>query len=148
MNQRRSQHNHHRRTGRNRARTRRNAARRDRAVARLVPRAGRALLFRGANSGPGRLASPLPGRNDPQSIGPRSERLRRGLTRRGIIAPAAALAAALSPSSASASVSSHLCETTARAAISFAVGQSGAPAAALAREVLRSMMLHKFKLAR
>ena len=75
------------------------------------------------------------------------EKLRRGLTRRGIILPAASLAAALSPGSAPASVSSHLCETTARAAFSFAVGQSSAPLAAdLAREVLRSMMLHKFKL--
>ena len=74
------------------------------------------------------------------------DKLRRGLTRRGIIMPAAALAAALSPGSASASVSSHLCETTARAAISFAVGQSAAPlAAALAQEVLRSMILHKLK---
>ncbi len=76
------------------------------------------------------------------------ERLGRGLTRRGIIMPAAALAVALSPGSASASVSSHLCETTARAAISFAAGQAAAPMAAdLAREVLRSMMLHRFKLA-
>ena len=74
------------------------------------------------------------------------EKLRRGLTRRGIIMPAAACAAALSPGSASASVSSHLCEKTARAAISFAANQTTAPmAAALAREVLRSMILHKLK---
>ena len=67
--------------------------------------------------------------------------------RRGIIMPVAALSAALSPSSASASASSQLCETTARAAISFGAGQTAAPLAAiLAREVLRSMMVNKFKL--
>ena len=56
------------------------------------------------------------------------EKLRRALTRRGVVLPAAALAAALAPRSASASVSSHLCETTTRAAIQFAAGQSAAPA--------------------
>ncbi len=69
------------------------------------------------------------------------EKLRRALTRRGVI-PAAALSALLSPRSVSASVSSHLCETTARAAIQFAAGQFAAP---LALEVLRSMLFHKLK---
>ena len=55
------------------------------------------------------------------------EKLRRGLTRRGVVLPAAALAAALAPRSASASVSPHLCETTAHAAIQFAAGHSAAP---------------------
>jgi RNA polymerase sigma factor (sigma-70 family) len=75
------------------------------------------------------------------------DRLRRGLTRRGIVMPAATVAAALAAGSASASVSSQLCETTARAAIQFAAGQSAAPlAAALAQEVLRAMLSQKVKL--
>ncbi len=75
------------------------------------------------------------------------EKLRRALTRRGIILPAATLAAALSTRSASASVSPHLCETTARAAIEFAAGQSAAPlATAVARQLLRSTLFHKAKL--
>ncbi len=75
------------------------------------------------------------------------EKLRQGLTRRGVVLPAATLAAALSTRTASASVSSHLCEITTRAAIQFAAGQSAAPlaAAALAQEVLRSMLANKLK---
>ncbi len=74
------------------------------------------------------------------------DNLRRALTRRGVILPAAALAAALAPRSASASITSHLCETTAHAATQFAVGQSAAPlASALALEVLKSMLFHKLK---
>jgi RNA polymerase sigma factor (sigma-70 family) len=73
-------------------------------------------------------------------------RLRRGLIRRGVGLPATVLAAALSSRWASASVSSHLCEATTRAAIQFAGGQAVAPLAApLAREVLRSMFVHKLK---
>ena len=45
------------------------------------------------------------------------DKLRRGLTRRGVVLPAAALAAALAPRSASASISSPLCDITTRAAI-------------------------------
>ncbi len=75
------------------------------------------------------------------------EKLRQGLTRRGVVLSAATLAAALSTRTASASVSSHLCEITTRAAIQFAAGQSAAPlAAALAQEVLRSMLANKLKL--
>jgi hypothetical protein len=76
------------------------------------------------------------------------EKLRRGLTRRGVALPAIALAAAFSPGSASASPSPQLCETTARAAIQFAAGQSAAPlaAAALALEVLQAMFVHKLKI--
>ena len=55
------------------------------------------------------------------------DRLRRGLTRRGVALPAAALAMALAPAVARASVSSSLCETTTRAAIGFAAGQAAAP---------------------
>src|SRR5207248_2374226 len=60
-------------------------------------------------------------------------------------------AAALAPRSASASVSSLLCDATARAAIRFAAhhaagGALSAPVAALAREVLLSMLLHKLRL--
>ena len=75
------------------------------------------------------------------------EKLRRALTRRGIILPAATLAAALSARSASASVPSLLCEATARAAVNFTSGQSAAPlAAAVARQLLRSALLQKVKL--
>jgi len=75
------------------------------------------------------------------------ERLRRGLVRRGIALSGTALAAALAPKSASASISPILCDATTRAALQFAarhaagVGLS-ASAAALAREVLRTMLLH------
>ena len=77
----------------------------------------------------------------------RRERLRRCLLRRGIGLPATALAAALAARNASASVSSHLCETTARSAVQFAAGQSAAPVAvAIAQEVLRTMLFHKLRL--
>lgn len=75
------------------------------------------------------------------------ERLRRCLLRRGIGLPATALAAALAARNASASVSSHLCETTAHSAVQFAAGQSAAPVAvAIAQEVLRTMLFHKLRL--
>ncbi len=74
------------------------------------------------------------------------DKLRDGLTRRGVVLPAAVLAAALAPRSASASVSSPLCDITTRAAIEFAAGQAVSPSAtALAQEVLRSMLIHKLK---
>ena len=76
------------------------------------------------------------------------EKLRRTLTRRGVVLPAAAFSAFFSLRSASASISPHLCETTARTAIQFAAGHSAAPfAEAVAHEVLRSTLLHKLKLA-
>ncbi len=75
------------------------------------------------------------------------EKLKRALTRRGIILPAATLAAALSTRSSVASVSGHLCETTAHAAIEFAAGRCAAPlATAVARELLRCTLLQKAKL--
>ncbi len=75
------------------------------------------------------------------------DRLRRGLTRRGMVLPAAGLAAVFNPQPASARISSLLCETTTRAAIHFAAGQAaGEAASALAREVLRSMLFHKLRI--
>jgi RNA polymerase sigma factor (sigma-70 family) len=75
------------------------------------------------------------------------EKLKRALIRRGFVLPAAGVAASLSTRYASASVSSHLCEMTARAAIQFAAGAPTASlAAALAHEVLRSMLATKLKL--
>jgi RNA polymerase sigma factor (sigma-70 family) len=75
------------------------------------------------------------------------EKLRRALTRRGFVLPATAVAAALAPCSASASVSAHLCDLTTRAAIEFATGNAAAPlATAIAREVLRSMVANKLRL--
>jgi RNA polymerase sigma factor (sigma-70 family) len=79
------------------------------------------------------------------------EKLRRALVRRGVVLPAAALAAVLDSRSASASVSSPLCDITTRAAIRFAAGPAAGEAlpasiAALAQEVLRSMLIHKLKL--
>jgi len=74
------------------------------------------------------------------------DKLRRGLTRRGVVLPAAVMAAVLNPKSASARVSSLLCDTTTKAAIRFAAGHAaGEAASGLAQEVLRSMLLHKLK---
>jgi RNA polymerase sigma factor (sigma-70 family) len=79
------------------------------------------------------------------------EKLRVGLTRRGVVLPAAALGAFLSPRSASASIPPLLCETTTRAAIAFAArhaaagGALSAPAAALAQQVLNTMLVHKLR---
>ena len=88
-----------------------------------VPPAGRALLLRGAHARRGRPAAALP-------AGTIRSRLARRATSSGAASPAAAsscrpraLAAALAPRPASASVSSHLCETTTCAAIQFAAGQ-------------------------
>ncbi len=76
------------------------------------------------------------------------DKLRRGLTRRGVVLPAAAIAAALGPRPASASVPPALCDTTARAAIGFLAGQSvSASASVLAREVLGAMLFSQVKLA-
>ncbi len=78
------------------------------------------------------------------------EKLRRGLTRRGIVAPAAALAAVLDSQPVKASVSSPLYDLTTRAALRFAaepaVDALSASTTALAQEVLRSMLIHKLKL--
>jgi RNA polymerase sigma factor (sigma-70 family) len=76
------------------------------------------------------------------------EKLRRGLIRRGVALPAAALEFRSAP----APVSSLLRDSTARAATAFAACHAAANAlsatpAALAQEVLRTMLLHKLKLA-
>ena len=78
-------------------------------------------------------------------------KLRRGLTRRGVAPSGAALAVALAPRSASASVPSLLCDSTTRAAIQFAArhaagGALSSPASAMAQEVLRTMLIHKLRL--
>ena len=76
------------------------------------------------------------------------EKLRRALTRRGVVLSGAVLAAALDARSASASVSPHLCDVTARAAIRFAARQTiASTSATLAREVLRTMTIHKLRAA-
>ena len=80
------------------------------------------------------------------------DKLRRGLARRGVVLSGTALAAALAPRSAWASVSPLLCDSTTRAAIAFAArhavgGALSAPAAALAQEVLKSMLIHKLRFA-
>ncbi len=79
------------------------------------------------------------------------DKLRRGLTRRGVVLPAAAMAAVLNPKPASARVSSLLCDTTTKAAIRFAAGQAArgvvsGSAAVLAQEVLRSMLINKLRI--
>ena len=66
--------------------------------------------------------------------------------------PGTVMAAALSPKAASARVSSPLCEITTRFAMNFAAGETAvdvvaARSAALAQEVLRSMLFHKLRLA-
>jgi RNA polymerase sigma factor (sigma-70 family) len=75
------------------------------------------------------------------------ERLRTRLMRRGIVAPAAALAAMLDTQPASAAVSTPLAALTTRAAAHFAADATGgasvsASAAALAHRVRRSMLVH------
>jgi RNA polymerase sigma factor (sigma-70 family) len=79
------------------------------------------------------------------------EKLRRGLTRRGIVLPAAALATVLDAQPVAASVSSPLYDVTTRAALRFAAEPTAVDAltastTALAQEVLRSMLFHKLKL--
>jgi RNA polymerase sigma factor (sigma-70 family) len=74
------------------------------------------------------------------------DKLRRKLARRGIVFPAAALAALLDSKPASASISFQLCEIAAKAATQFAVGNAAAPVATvLAHEVFKSTVLHKLK---
>jgi len=78
------------------------------------------------------------------------EKLRIRLMHRGVVLPGAALAFVLAPRSASASIRPILCDSTTRAATAFAArhaagGALSAPAAALAREVLRTMLLSKIK---
>ncbi len=78
------------------------------------------------------------------------DKLRRGLALRGFTLSSTALAAMLAPRSARASVSSLLCETTTRAAIAFAArhaagGAVSASAAAIAQEVLNTMLFGKLK---
>src|SRR5262249_38674686 len=80
------------------------------------------------------------------------DKLRRGLTRRGVVLPSAMLAAALSPRSASAAFSSLLCDVTTRAALNFAAGlaargavSASASTVALAQEVLRAMLITKLR---
>jgi RNA polymerase sigma factor (sigma-70 family) len=79
------------------------------------------------------------------------DKLRRGLSRRGVILSGTALTAALTSSSASASVPSSLCDMTTRAAIRFAAGPANRAAraaltTALAQEVLGSMLIHRLRL--
>ena len=77
------------------------------------------------------------------------DKLRRGLTRRGVALPAGVLAVGLTPRGASASIPSTLCDAVARSALEFAAGRAAgavsAPAMALAREVIRSMLFHKLR---
>ena len=77
------------------------------------------------------------------------DKLRRGLTRRGVVLPAV-IVSALASRSASASVSTSLCDITSGAATNFAAGRAatGATSAfaiALAWEVLRSMLIHRLE---
>ncbi len=68
------------------------------------------------------------------------EKLRRALTRRGLSLPVAALDSLPAPTS----VSPHLCDLTARAALGFAARQATASTTTtLAHEVLRAMTIHK-----
>jgi RNA polymerase sigma factor (sigma-70 family) len=76
------------------------------------------------------------------------DKLRRALTRRGVILPSAAIAAVLDSRAAIASVSLPQCDITARAAIQFAAGKPVSSAAtALAQEVLRFIVVSKLKFA-
>jgi RNA polymerase sigma factor (sigma-70 family) len=77
-------------------------------------------------------------------------KLHRALTRRGIVLPAAAFATLLETTPASASISSPAGETTTRAVIKLVAGKAGTASistfvAALAREVIQSMVLQKMR---
>ncbi len=79
------------------------------------------------------------------------EKLRRGLTRRGVTLTAAALTEALGDRSASASITSSVCQMTARSAMKFAAGHTAAAAISasamnLAQEMLRSVVFNKLRL--
>ncbi len=79
------------------------------------------------------------------------DKLRRGLTRRGVVLSSGDLAMILSPGLDSARVSTLLCDTTTKAAIQFTARQAVGKAmstsvAALTREVLRSMLINKIRL--
>ncbi len=122
----------------------------DRLPASFAP-AGGPLLLRGPHARRGRPPPPLPGRDGPQPAGPRQGEApdRPGPTR-GRLARRRA-GAVLAPRSASASIPPLLCDSTTRAAIAFAArhaaasGALAAPAAALAQEVLKTMLLHKLR---
>jgi RNA polymerase sigma factor (sigma-70 family) len=78
------------------------------------------------------------------------ETLRHRLVRRGVMLSGVALAAALEPRFAAASVSSLLCAVTTKAAVQLAAGQAvrqigSASAASLAQEMLRSMLFSKLR---
>ncbi len=76
------------------------------------------------------------------------EKLRRALTRRGVALSGAALAAVLDARPAAASVSPHLCDVIARAAIRFPARPTiASTSATLAHEVLRAMTIHKLRAA-
>src|SRR5262245_35050074 len=79
------------------------------------------------------------------------KKLRVGLARRGIVLSTTAMVAALVPRSASASIPPLLGDTTTRAALAFATrraatGALPASSAALAQEVLRTMLVHELRL--
>jgi hypothetical protein len=76
-------------------------------------------------------------------LGRARESLRRGLLRRGFALSTATIAAMLAPRSARACVPPLLCETTARAAIALAARH--AAAAALAQEVINTMLFHRLR---
>jgi len=81
------------------------------------------------------------------------EKLRRALTRRGFVVPPAALAGLLESPPASASIAAVPCALRAQTALRFASTPPAAAlplsasASALAQEVLKSMLIHKLKLA-
>ena len=82
-------------------------------------------------------------RHAPQPSSEGADKLRRALTRRGIVVPAAAF----DPTAARASVSSALADTTTRTAIEFVTSKTiSTSAAALAQEVLRVLLISKLRL--
>ena len=106
-----------------RPRAGRGAARRDRPPAGRLPLADRALLLRGPHARRGGAAAPMPRRHAPQPAGPAREKLRRAPDppRRRAVGTAGRH---LDARPASASVSPHLCDLTARAALRFAARQA------------------------
>ena len=90
----------------------------------------------------------MSGGHTPQPAGPGEREAPPRLVRRGVALSTTALAAVLDCRPAPASVSTHLCDITARAAIGFATRPAiTSTATTLAHEVLRTMTIHKLRTA-
>ncbi len=130
----------------------RDPARRDRAAARGLPPAGRALLPRGPHRPRGGASAPVAARHGPQPRSPGRGRSSAGRSRAAAsCCPVPHWPRCSTPGPPRRRSHPSCATSTTRAAIHFAAGPAAgevlsASTAALAREVLRSMLIHKLKL--